>query len=130
MYQVWTHLEFTITMTHCSEGPSLVEGNGSSLAVVRSGEQKNPCVCVPDLDKDERNEEYREGKKGKKIGKVGEGVRKSEWVGASHSIIYIYQGRTVLSPHVEMVRKQDGSSNRCISNYMAITQLGAGFTHF
>ena len=56
MYQVWTHLEFTISMTYCSEGSSLVEGNGSSLAVARSGEQINIRGYVPDLDKDEMSE--------------------------------------------------------------------------
>ena len=33
-----------------------------------------------------------------------------------------YQGRAVVSPYVGMVRKQDGGSKGCISNYiMAIT---------
>ena len=34
------------------------------------------------------------------------------------------QGQKVIA------RKQDGSSNGCISNYTAITQLRAGFTQF
>ena len=41
------------------------------------------------------------------------------------------QGRTVLSPYVGMVRKQDGGSNGCIiGNYTTITRLGASVTHF
>ena len=51
IYQVWAHLEDTISTTHCSKGPSLVEGNGSSLAVAISGEQINLCGYVPDLGK-------------------------------------------------------------------------------
>ena len=42
----------------------------------------------------------------------------------------LYQGRMVVSPYVGMARKQDGGSNGCISNYMTITRLRAGFTHF
>ena len=37
------------------------------------------------------------------------------------------QKRTVVSPYVGTAQKQDGGSNGCISNYMAITQLGVGF---
>ena len=42
----------------------------------------------------------------------------------------ILSGTTVVSPYVGMARKQDDSSNVCISNYTVITWLGAGFTHF
>ena len=42
----------------------------------------------------------------------------------------LYQGQTVVSPYVGMVRKQDGGSNGCISNYRIITQLGASVVHF
>ena len=41
-----------------------------------------------------------------------------------------YQGRMVVSPYVGMTRKQDGGSNGCISNYTAITRLGAGVARF
>ena len=41
-----------------------------------------------------------------------------------------YQRRTLGSPYVGMVRKQDGGSNGCISNYTTITWLGASVTHF
>ena len=40
------------------------------------------------------------------------------------------QGWTLVSPYVEMSRKQDGGSNGNISNYTTITRLGASVTHF
>ena len=40
------------------------------------------------------------------------------------------QGRTLVSTYVGMARKQDDSSNGCISNYTMITQLGASAIHF
>ena len=40
------------------------------------------------------------------------------------------RGRTVVSPYVGMAQKQGVGSNGCISNYTAITRLGAGVTHF
>ena len=51
---VQAYLEDTITMTHCSQGPGLVEGAGHTPVTNRIGEQNSPCVCVPDLGK-ERN---------------------------------------------------------------------------
>ena len=40
---------------------------------------------------------------------------------------WVYQGRTVVSSYVGMVRKQDGGSN---GNYTTLTRLGMGFTRF
>ena len=37
--------------------------------------------------------------------------------------------RRLVSSSVEMVQKQDGSSNGCSSNYTMIIWLGNGFTH-
>ena len=42
----------------------------------------------------------------------------------SAAIISSYYGLTVASPYVGMDRKQDGSSNQCISIFMAISSLG------
>ena len=44
--------------------------------------------------------------------------------------IYIYREGTVVTSYVGMARKQDGSSNGCISNYTPTTQIGKSFTHF
>ena len=51
------------------------------------------------------------------------------WLGSRTSGT-VQQGVTVVTPYVEVARKQSGGLIGCISNYTAIPRLGAGFAHF